>query len=113
VGPRAGFPRLLGNTALAKVLADGAAVWWITCFAVDSRHRKSGVGRALLDAAVAFAREHGASAVEGHPVDVAGLKAAKVSGSALFTGTVAMFSAAGFVEVARTAPTRPVMRRTL
>jgi len=68
---------------------------------------------ALLEAAVAFARDHGATAVEGHPVDVAGLKADRVAGSALYTGTLAMFEAAGFVEVARTSRTRPVMRRVL
>jgi GNAT superfamily N-acetyltransferase len=89
---------------------DDARVWWVTCFVVDGRHRRSGVGLALLQAAVEFARDHGATAVEGHPVDVATLKAGRVAGSAISTGTVAMFVAAGFAEVARTYPTRPVMR---
>jgi GNAT superfamily N-acetyltransferase len=111
VGPRSDFPGVSGNRALARVLTDDAGAWWVTCFVVDSRHRRSGVGSALLKAAVVFAREHGASAVEGHPVDVAALSASRVGGSAVFTGTVAMFSAAGFTEVARTYPTRPVMRR--
>ncbi len=82
----------------------------MTCFAVDSRYRRCGVGSTLLRAAVEFAREHGATAVEGHPVDVAALRAARVGGSAIYTGTVAMFSAAGFTEIARSYPTRPVMR---
>ena len=43
-------------------------------------------------------------------MDVAALRAARVSGSALYTGTMAMFVAAGFSEVARTFPTRPVMQ---
>lgn len=110
VGPRSDFPRVSGNRALAKVLTEDPGVWWVTCFVVDSRHRRSGVGATLLKAAVEFAGEHAATAVEGHPVDVAALSAARVSGSAIFTGTVAMFSAAGFTEVARTYPTRPVMR---
>ena len=38
------------------------------------------------------------------------LHASKVSGSALFTGTLAMFEAAGFHEIGRTYPSRPVMR---
>ncbi len=113
VGPRSSFPGVSGNRALARVLTDDPGAWWVTCFAVDSRHRRSGVGSALLRAAVEFAREHGATAVEGHPVDVAALRAARVSGAAIFTGTVAMFSAAGFSEVARTYPTRPVMRLLL
>jgi GNAT superfamily N-acetyltransferase len=110
VGPRTDFPRVGGNRALAKLLTDEPGVWWVTCFAVDSRYRRSGVGSALLQAAVEFARDHGATAVEGHPVDVAGLSAARVGGSAVFTGTVAMFAAAGFTEVGRTYPSRPVMR---
>jgi GNAT superfamily N-acetyltransferase len=98
---------------LAKVLTDDPGVWWVTCFAVDSHYRRAGVGSALLKAAVEFAREHGATAVEGHPVDVAGLQAARVAGSAVFTGTMAMFLAAGFTEIGRTYPTRPVMRLRL
>jgi len=113
VGPRSDFPRVAGNRSLSRVLTDDPGVWWVTCFAVDGRHRRSGVGSTLLGAAVEFARQHGATAVEGHPVDVAGLSAERVSGSAIFTGTVAMFSAAGFTEVARTHPTRPVMRLPL
>jgi GNAT superfamily N-acetyltransferase len=95
---------------LAKVLTEDPGAWWVTCFVVDSRHRRSGVGSALLKAAVEFACEHGATAVEGHPVDVAALSAARVAGSAIYTGTMAMFVAAGFSEIARTYPTRPVMR---
>lgn len=111
VGLRGAFPGVRGNRALARVLnEDDAGVWWVTCFVVDKWHRRSGIGLALLQAAVAFAREHGATAVEGHPVDVAALKAARVAGSAIYTGTVAMFAAAGFAEVARTYPSRPVMR---
>jgi len=110
VGPRSGFPRVAANRALATVLGDSPDAWWVACLAVDIHHRRSGVGTALLQAAVSFAREHGATAVEGHPVDVGALKASRVSGSALYTGTLAMFVAAGFSEVGRTFPTRPVMR---
>lgn len=113
VGPRSDFPRVTGNRALAKVLTDDPGVWWVTCFAVDSHYRRAGVGSALLEAAVEFAREHGATAVEGHPVDVAALKAARVGGAAIFTGTLAMFLAAGFTETARNYPTRPIMRLPL
>ena len=111
VGPRCGFPGVLGNRALAKVLTtDDPGAWWVTCFIVANQHRRAGIGSALLQAAIGYARAHGATAVEGHPVDVQALTATRVSGAALYTGTVAMFTAAGFVEVARTYPTRPVMR---
>ncbi len=110
VGPRKSFPGVTGNRALARVLTEDPDAWWVTCFVVDSESRRHGVGIALLAAAVGFAREHGAPAVEGHPVDVAALSAARVGGSAIFTGTLAMFSAAGFAEVGRTYRSRPVMR---
>lgn len=113
VGPRSNFPGVSENRALAKLLTEDPGAWWVTCFVVDSRHRRSGVGSALLKAAVVFAHGHGATAVEGHPVDVALLSTARVGGSAIFTGTVEMFSTAGFVEVGRTYPTRPVMRLPL
>lgn len=113
VGPRSTLPGVLGNRALARVLTDDDGAWWVSCFKVDSRQRRTGVGAALLRAAVQYARERSATAVEGHPVDVDALKAARVSGSAIYTGTVAMFTAAGFTEVARTYPTRPVMRLEL
>jgi GNAT superfamily N-acetyltransferase len=110
VVPRSELPGVLSNRALVRLLPEDGGAWWVTCFAVDSRHRGSGVGSALLNAAVAHAREHGASAVEGHPVDVDMLTAAKVGGAALFTGTRAMFAAAGFTEIGRTFPSKPVMR---
>ena len=110
VGPRSGLPRVAANRALARVLGESPDAWWVACLAIDSHHRRTGVGTALLEAAVCYARDHGATAVEGHPVDVAALKASRVSGSALYTGTLAMFVAAGFSEVGRTFPSRPVMR---
>ena len=88
-------------------------MWCVTCFAVVRQYRGAGVASAQLRAAVEFAQDHGAGAVEGHPVDVAGLRADRVAASALYTGTKAQFVAAGFVEVARTYPTRPVMRHVL
>jgi GNAT superfamily N-acetyltransferase len=113
VMPRSALPGVLANRALRRVLPEDPAAWWVTCFAVDPRQRNAGVGTALLRAAVVHARRHGASAVEGHPVDTDALTAERVSGSALFTGTMRSFLAAGFVEFARTFPSRPVMRREL
>jgi hypothetical protein len=104
------YPGVYENRRLAQVLGQNDGnVWWVTCFAVDSPHRRAGVGQG----AIAFARLHGASAVEGYPVDVARLQAARVSGPALHTGTVAIFAAAGFSEVSRPSPSRPVMRLSL
>ncbi|WP_315094462.1 GNAT family N-acetyltransferase [uncultured Cellulomonas sp.] len=113
VVPRATLPGVMANRALRRLRDDDPAVWWVTCVTVRSELRGAGVGTALLVAAVEHARRHGASAVEGHPVDVARLSAATVSGSALFTGTLTMFEAAGFHEIGRTYVSRPVMRLQL
>jgi GNAT superfamily N-acetyltransferase len=113
VMPRHQIPGVMANRALRRVLTDDDGVWWVTCFAVQQRFRSIGVARALLDAAVDHAEQHGATAIEGHPVDTDVLTAERTSGSALFTGTMRLFVAAGFTEVARTYPSRPVMRREL
>jgi GNAT superfamily N-acetyltransferase len=113
VVPRSQVPGVLANRALRRVLADDDGAWWVTCFAVQQRFRNIGVSGVLLDAAVAHAGRNGATAVEGHPVDTDALSAAHTSGSALFTGTMRQFLAAGFSEIGRTYPSRPVMRRDL
>ncbi len=113
VMPRHSLAGVLANRALRRVLPDDPEAWWVTCFAVDQRHRHRGIATSLLGAAVAHARSHGATAVEGHPVDTDALRAAKVSGSALFTGTMRTFLDVGFSEIARTYPSRPVMRLEL
>jgi ribosomal protein S18 acetylase RimI-like enzyme len=81
-------------------------VWSITCFYIDRQHRRQGVAGALLQAAVSYARAHGAEAVEAYPIDTSG--SAKTSAD-LYTGTSAMFERAGFTEVARRGG-RPIVR---
>ena len=113
VMPRAEVPGVQRNRALRRILVDQPNAWWVVCFAVDQRHRGVGVAAALLEAAVDHARAHGATAVEGHPVDTDALRADRVSGSALFTGTMRTFLGQGFSEIGRTYRSRPVMRRVL
>ena len=110
VMPRSRVPLVQRNRALRRVLDDDPGTWWITCFAVDRRHRSIGVATALLNAAVAHAARHGATALEGHPVDTGSLQAERVNAAALFTGTMRTFVACGFHEIGRTYPSRPVMR---
>jgi hypothetical protein len=65
----------------------------------------------LLAGAVALARDGGATVVEGYPVDVA--VRASTSAAALYHGPLSVFLRAGFAEVARPAPDRPVVRLPL
>jgi GNAT superfamily N-acetyltransferase len=118
LGPRAGFPRMVGGRELGRVARDSgddladAGVWAVTCFVVRVGHRRQGVGRALLGAAVETARAQGARALVGHPVDVAA-RNTRVGSSELFHGAASTFAAAGFRVVGRTGATRPVMRLDL
>jgi GNAT superfamily N-acetyltransferase len=110
VGPRADYERLAYSTVLAPI--DERPVWSIVCFVVARRVRGQGIARALLDAAIAFAREHGATTLEAYPVDPG---QGRVSAAAAYRGTLAMFEAAGFTVVAtrranRTSPPRPIVR---
>jgi ribosomal protein S18 acetylase RimI-like enzyme len=68
------------------------------------------VAAALLEAAVAYAAEGGAAAVEGYPKDTGD---SRRHANEMFVGSAAMFRRAGFEEVARRSPTRPLMRRSL
>ena len=42
-------------------------VFAIVCFYVDPQFKRSGVGSALLDAAIEWAQRHGAKAIEAYP----------------------------------------------
>jgi GNAT superfamily N-acetyltransferase len=113
VGPRADYERLAHSKVLAPV--DDRPVWSIVCFVVARRARKQGVAHALLEAAIAYARDHGATLVEAYPVDTS---TGRVSAATAYKGTLGMFERAGFTVAARrranrASPERPIVRRTL
>jgi hypothetical protein len=65
--------------------------------------------RALLTAAVAWARKRGVTLLEAYPVDREG----RPRDDAMWFGAKSMFDDAGFSEVARRKPHRPVVRLRL
>ena len=65
--------------------------------------------RALISGAIALARENGAQWVEAYPID----PQRKLGSGELYTGLLSVFDAAGFKEVARRSPTRPIVRMDL
>jgi GNAT superfamily N-acetyltransferase len=67
--------------------------------------RKRGISRALARAAVDFARERGAHAIEGYPMTTKDAIAEE-----LHAGTEGVFTSAGFVAVSRPTRRRVVMR---
>jgi GNAT superfamily N-acetyltransferase len=111
VAPRPTYTRLRRSEVLRGTPAvelDDASVWSVTCFVVRVGHRRQGVAVALLDGAVRLAGTGGARVVEGYPVDVAAK--GSVSSAELYHGPLSTFLAAGFEEVARPRPARPVVR---
>jgi len=81
------------------------SVWAVTCLFTRAGFRKRGISRALARAAVDFARERGARAIEGYPINTKDVIAEE-----LHVGTEGVFAAAGFSEVCRPTLRRLVMR---
>jgi GNAT superfamily N-acetyltransferase len=108
VAPREEFPRLARSRAMRP--PDDRPAWSVVCLFVAKGHRRRGVSVALLRGAARFAASRGAHLLEGYPVEP---RAGTMPDVFAWTGTAAAFRAAGFAEVARPLPGRPVMRREL
>jgi GNAT superfamily N-acetyltransferase len=113
LGPHEDYERLAFSKMLRPL--DDRPVWSIVCFVVAGRQRGKGVATALLDAAIAYARERGAKTLEAYPIHES---RGRVSSDAAYTGTQGMFERAGFevVELRQwneTSPPRPIMRLEL
>jgi ribosomal protein S18 acetylase RimI-like enzyme len=104
IGPRAEYARLKRSPVMRAV--DQRSVWSIVCFVVPSAYRGQGVAQALLEGAVAYAKTRGATLVEAYPVDRPG----RSNDSAMWFGAKSMYDRAGFEEVARRKPQRPIVR---
>jgi len=113
LGPRDDYERLQHSRVLAPL--DDRPVWSIVCFVVARTARRQGVARALLEAAVAYAAEHGATLLEAYPVETDGKR---IPSANAFKGTLGMFENAGFEVAAwrqhnRTTPVHPIVRRAV
>jgi GNAT superfamily N-acetyltransferase len=104
VEPRSAYEKLAHSRALKPV--DEQPVWSVTCFFVAKKHRRKGITVGLLKAAVEHVRSQGGRIVEGYPVDADKSMPAPF----IYTGTASAFKQAGFKEVARNTPTRPIFR---
>jgi GNAT superfamily N-acetyltransferase len=109
VEPRPAYIGLVRNNRVpwegrAEDKAD-ESVWAVTCLFARAGFRKRGVSRALARAAVDFARERGARALEGYPIVTKDVIAEE-----LHVGTPGVFADAGLTEVGRPTLRRAVMR---
>jgi GNAT superfamily N-acetyltransferase len=105
VAPRDHYSMVTRSRLLKPV--DELPAWAIVCFYVPRGHRRRGVTHALVMAARDYALAHGAQVVEGYPVDPGDRRIDSLSA---WHGTANIFRDAGFMEVARRSPTRPIMR---
>jgi GNAT superfamily N-acetyltransferase len=107
VGPREDYATLAHSPVMKPV--DDRPVWSIVCFVVPTEHRGQGVARALLAGAVAYAKKQGATLLEAYPVDRPGHS----KDDTMWFGAKSMYDHAGFAEVARRKPQRPIVRKRL
>ncbi|WP_375384593.1 GNAT family N-acetyltransferase [uncultured Microbacterium sp.] len=108
VGRRDALRRIPRTRELAEATQpwDDPSIWAISCFVVRKEYRGIGLTARLLEAAVDFARSHGAATIEGYPIDTS---AGKKSPNNLFRGVLSVFAAAGFHEIARPKPDRAIV----
>jgi len=109
VAPRSTYPRL-ATSKTTRSDGGGPDTWSVTCFFVHRRARRRGLAATLLAAAVDFAAEHGAAAVEGHPVVTEGER--RAAGD-VYHGTLEMFLAADFELVDRRGTRRALVRKEI
>jgi GNAT superfamily N-acetyltransferase len=104
VGPRDEFPALGRSRVLKPV--DDRPVWSVVCFFIHRDYRRAGLSVLLLKAVVDHVRKAGGKMVEGYPID----SADDYPDNFAWTGLASAFRKAGFKEVARRSPIRPIMR---
>ncbi len=112
VESRSAYPRLLRDCRVpwvgrAEDKTDGG-IWAVTCFVTRAGFRRRGISRALARAAVDFARQRGARALEGYPMITQ--PGQDITWGELHVGSRSIFDAAGFTEVSRPTLRRVVMR---
>lgn len=109
VEPRAAYEGLIRSARVPwegreEDKADGS-VWAVTCLFTRPGFRKRGISHALARAAVDFARQRGARALEAYPMTTKDVIAEE-----LHVGTERTYAEAGFCAVSRPTRRRAVMR---
>lgn len=111
VEPRSAYPRLRGMRVPWSGRdedKDDGTVWAVTCFVTRVGYRRRGIAHALARAAVDFARERGARAIEGYAMLTN--PGEELTWGELYVGSRSMFADAGFTQVSHPTKRRVVMR---
>lgn len=107
VGPREDYQRIANSRVRPRI--DDTPVWSIVCFVVSRVVRGQGLTNRLLDAAMEYARAHGAPGLEAYPVAADGRVPAAVG----YTGLLSTFEAAGFRVVHEIDSPQSTVRRVI
>ena len=110
-GPRGRYTAAMAGRS--RLLADRPrdeddTVWLVACLFIDSSHRATGIARPLLNAAVALARDEGATAIEAWPL-AAGVQRRGEE----HLGREGVFARFGFRCIQRPSAERALMRLEL
>lgn len=113
VAPRDDYERLTNSRVRSKI--DDLPVWSVVCFVVSKSERGQGLTSLLLDAATAYAVDHGAPGLEAYPVDPG---EGRVPAALGYTGLLSTFTAAGFrivheIDSPQSKVRRVIVRREL
>jgi GNAT superfamily N-acetyltransferase len=113
IGPRSDVPQWnnprRATTPLADTDPSDPGAWAISCFYFAKSVRGQGLSHLLVAEGVRFARKSGARMIEASPMEAA----RRSTSPGLFVGSASVFLKAGFTEVARQKPGRPLMRKVL
>jgi GNAT superfamily N-acetyltransferase len=108
VAPRDDYQRLSNSRVRPKL--DDVPVWSIVCFVVSRSARGQGLTTRLLDAAMDYAIERGAPALEAYPVAVGD---GRIPAAVGYTGLLSTFLAAGFEVVHEIDSPQATVRRVI
>ena len=105
IAPREEFPVLDRSPTLKRI--DDQPVWAIVCSFIAKAYRRRSLTGILIQAAIEYAREHGAKIIEAYPLKT---EITKLLPYERFMGSESTFEQAGFKVITRRSERRPVMR---
>ncbi len=104
-GPREELPRIERKRGYKDTGED--SLWRVTCFFIDKEHRRMGVAREALRAALEVMKRMGAKTVEAYPLE----GRERYPSSFLWAGTKHLFSRFGFRETRKLGKTLVMSKR--
>lgn len=105
IARREAFPVLDRSPTLKRV--DEKPVWSIVCFFIAKEYRNQGYSKALIKAALAYAKAQGAKIIEAYPFKSS---KPKVQSYQSYMGFHRTFKELGFKDTMSRSKIRPIMR---